>query len=161
MEFSESLTNEEKIVHFETLEHIALVQKYMAILTKDLIDRSLEHDKSKMREGECKEYAEAIPELNKVEYQSKEYHKACETLEDGWQHHIKENRHHVEHHKNGIDDMTLVDLIEMLSDWKSATLRGVKKGDILNKSLPINSKKYNISPQLQSILKNTITEYLI
>ena len=37
--------------------------------------------------------------------------------------HYAKNRHHPENHRNGIKDMTLVDLIEMLSDWKAATLR--------------------------------------
>ena len=38
-------------------------------------------------------------------------------------HHYANNRHHPEHWPNGINDMTLMDLIEMLADWKAATAR--------------------------------------
>ena len=53
--------------------------------------------------------------------------------------------------------MTLVDLIEMLADWKAATERN-KDGNI-RKSIEINSGKYNMSPQLRTIFENTVREY--
>ncbi len=71
-------------------------------------------------------------------------------------HHYAQNRHHPEHYKNGIDDMTLVDLVEMLCDWKAATLKH-NDGNIL-RSLEINSKRFNMSPQVYNILKNTVEQ---
>ena len=47
--------------------------------------------------------------------------------------------------------MTLFDLLEMLCDWVAAVRRH-DNGDI-NKSLEINQKRFNISPQLQQILR--------
>lgn len=52
--------------------------------------------------------------------------------------------------------MSLLDVVEMLADWKAATERH-DDGDI-EKSLEINADRFNLSPQLYSILKNTIDE---
>ncbi len=52
--------------------------------------------------------------------------------------------------------MTLVDLIEMLADWRAATKRN-KNGNI-RKSIDINAEKYGISPQLKKIFENTVRE---
>jgi hypothetical protein len=58
--------------------------------------------------------------------------------------------------KVGINGMTLLDLIEMICDWKAATLRH-GDGDIY-KSLEINAERFKYSGQLKQILKNTIDE---
>lgn len=58
---------------------------------------------------------------------------------------------------SGIDGMTLLDVLEMLIDWKAATERMKDGGDIM-KSLEINRGRFSISPQLESILLNTIRE---
>jgi Family of unknown function (DUF5662) len=50
-------------------------------------------------------------------------------------HHYAANRHYLEHFANGVNDVTLVDLVEMLADWKAATERS-DTGD-LRKSLEI------------------------
>jgi hypothetical protein len=56
---------------------------------------------------------------------------------DGLKHHYSHNRHHPEFFgEDGVDGMTLVDLIEMLADWKAATERH-DDGD-LAKSLEIH-----------------------
>ena len=39
------------------------------------------------------------------------------------QHHYEDNCHHPEHYRNGIHDMNMVDLIEMLCDWRAAIKR--------------------------------------
>ena len=53
--------------------------------------------------------------------------------------------------------MNLIDLIEMLCDWKSASLRH-NDGDVL-KSIKINQKRFGYSDELKTILLNTI-DYL-
>lgn len=50
--------------------------------------------------------------------------------------------------------MNLVDIIEMLCDWKAATLRHAD-GDIY-KSIEINQKRFGYSDELKSIFINTI-----
>lgn len=53
-----------------------------------------------------------------------------------------------------INNMNLFDILEMLIDWTAACKRHAD-GDI-NKSIEINTKRFNLSPQLVNILKNTI-----
>jgi len=55
-----------------------------------------------------------------------------------------------------VDGMNLIDVVEMLADWKAATERH-PDGDML-KSLEINASRFKLSPQLYSIFKNTIEE---
>ena len=68
-------------------------------------------------------------------------------------HHYAKNKHHPEHYPDGINDMTLVDLVEMFADWKAATMRH-NDGNLL-KSIEINTKRFNIDKQLAQIFVNT------
>ena len=77
-----------------------------------------------------------------------------EDMKPALDHHYANNSHHPEHFKNGIDDMSLIDLLELLADWKGSTLRN-KNGNI-RKSLEINKERFKISDQLYNILNNTI-----
>jgi hypothetical protein len=72
-------------------------------------------------------------------------------------HHYANNRHHPEFHGYGLNGMTLVDLIEMLADWKAATERH-ENGDLF-KSLLINQERFKMSGQLFDILTNTARTY--
>lgn len=60
--------------------------------------------------------------------------------------------------ENGINDMDLVDLMEMICDWKAASKRH-NDGNIL-KSLELNKDRFHIDAQLYSILKNTVDRYM-
>lgn len=55
-----------------------------------------------------------------------------------------------------INKMSLLDLVEMVSDWKAATMKHAD-GDI-RKSLEINKERFGISDQLAKIIENTISE---
>jgi len=68
-------------------------------------------------------------------------------------HHYENNRHHPDHFKNGIQDMNLVDLIEMICDWKAATLRH-NNGNIF-KSIEISQERFKFSDEIKQILLNT------
>ena len=59
-------------------------------------------------------------------------------------------------HVSGIYGMSLLDILEMLIDWKSATLRH-EDGNIL-KSIEINQKRFGYSNELKTILLNTVKE---
>lgn len=62
-----------------------------------------------------------------------------------------------EHKPSPLDDMTLVDLLEMLVDWKAASERH-NDGNI-RKSIEINAEQFQMSPQLTRIFENTAREY--
>jgi len=141
----------------ETHKHVRSVGKYINIFVKDLLERAEDHDDSKFEEPELSMFAENTDRLGKVEYGSKEYDKMKEELKPALDNHYAKNRHHPEHWPSGVNDMTLLDIIEMISDWKASTARN-KNGNIRN-SIEMNSKKYKINPQLRKILENTVREY--
>lgn len=140
----------------ETYKHILTVQQYMNICIKHLITKTTQHDLSKLKTPEVEVFEEYTHQLANITYASDEYKALAKLMAPAISHHYTKNRHHVEFHKNGISGMNLLDLVEMICDWKAATLRH-NDGDII-KSLEINSKKYGYSDELYSILKNTIID---
>ena len=74
-------------------------------------------------------------------------------LNTALQHHYAYNRHHPEHFSKGINDMTLVDIVEMLCDWKAASMRQ-HDGNLL-KSIEINATRFGYDDQLKQIFINT------
>lgn len=137
----------------DTLRHSLRVADLMGQLIKELLDRSVRHDLSKTREPERATYDEFVPRLRAAAYGSAEHAAAVEAMGEGLRHHYAHNRHHPEHFANGVNDMTLVDLIEMLADWIAATERS-PHGDLV-RSMEINRERFAIAPQLMDILANT------
>lgn len=140
-----------------TSSHIERVGGFLFELANSLVERAGDHDKSKFEEPEFSIFVEFTPKLAALTYGSDEYKGALEQMQPALEHHYAHNRHHPEHFPRGVNNMTLVDLIEMLCDWKAATMRH-NDGDI-TKSLEINKKRFGISDQLTTILENTAREY--
>ena len=137
----------------DTLKHSLRVGELMGVVVKELVDRSTQHDRSKTEDPELAVFNEFTPKLKTSTYGSEEYRGFLVSMGSGLAHHYANNRHHPEHFVNGINDMTLMDLIEMLSDWKAA---GERHDDgSLRRSLDIQRLRFNISDQLWSILRNT------
>ena len=141
----------------ETYKHIKKVQKNINIFVRDLISRGENHDTTKLEEPELTIFAENTAKMGVTEYGTPEYTKLLEEVKPAIVHHYSKNRHHPEHWPDGVNDMTLVDLLEMLADWKAATERN-KDGNI-RKSIEINAARYKMSPQLRQIFENTVREY--
>jgi hypothetical protein len=139
----------------DILTHIKRVSELLNSVVIELLDRANNHDKSKLKDPEKKYFDKFSHKLKDVEYGSDEYKKFLEELKPALDHHYKKNSHHPEHYENGIEDMNLFDIIEMLMDWKASSERFSKKSDI-DKSIDINKERFNISDQLTKILKNTI-----
>jgi len=137
----------------ETRKHVANVVKFVNIIVRHLQKRSVDHDATKMNSPELELFTEYTEKLAGCTYGSDEYKKFLDGLKPALDHHYAKNRHHPEHYPNGINDMTLVDLVEMFCDWKAATLRH-NDGNIL-KSIEYNAKRFNIDPQLAKIFQNT------
>ena len=140
----------------ETYKHIFQVQHWIYKCVSNLIQRGHVHDASKLVSPELEIFNKHTPKLAKCEYGSDEYKESLEAIKPALEHHYAKNTHHPEHYVNGIDDMSLLDILEMLCDWKSASERN-KNGNIL-KSLDHNKERYNIDNQLYKILLNTINE---
>lgn len=141
----------------ETLKHVNKVRENLLKVISDLDHRAQVHDKSKFEEPERSILAENTPELVKTVYGSEEYKAMLDKIKPALDHHYANNRHHPEHFTNGVDDMNLLDIVEMLADWTAATERN-KNGNV-HKSIEHNSKRFNLCPQLAKILTNTVNRY--
>ena len=141
----------------ETKEHIKTVAGFIRDLLIKLRHRIIYHDVSKLEPPEKQIFDVVTPKLKGLTYGSDEYKKSLNEMGEALKHHYAENLHHPEHFKNGIDDMDLIDIIEMVCDWKAATLRHAD-GDII-KSVEINTKRFNISPQLSTIISTSIRNW--
>jgi hypothetical protein len=148
-----NLSLEEKACNDDTWKHIHRVQYYLNGFAIDLIERGHKHDQSKLNQPEVKYFAELTHELAGLTYNSDEYKAALKKLEPALNHHYANNSHHPQFWKNGIDDMTLLDIVEMFFDWKAASERH-DNGNI-NKSIEVNADRFKMSPQLVKIFENT------
>lgn len=143
----------------ETLEHKHRVQELMNAVIIELINRATTHDNSKLGEHELEQFAKLGKPLEGITYGSEEYKEQINSiLGDALKHHYENNRHHPEHHPNGIKDMDLLDILEMLVDWRAATERH-KDGDIY-RSIEINQDRFRYGDELKGIFKNTVDRYL-
>lgn len=147
------LTLEQQATNFATMRHIERVRNLLNLFVKDLLRRAEEHDQSKLESPEVEMFTEFTPKLATSTYGSPEYEGFRKAMGEALSHHYANNPHHPEHHKNGIDDMTLLDIIEMLADWKAASERH-NDGNIL-KSIEKNADRFKMSPQLVRIMENT------
>jgi len=144
----------EKDVIKETLKHISSVCFKILRVCNVMHMRAYQHDDSKLEEPEFETFLKYTPKLRDTTYGSDEYKEFLAEMKPALDHHYAANKHHPEHFENGVDDMTLIDIIEMLCDWWAATERHAD-GDIMN-SIEINTERFGLSPQVASILKNTI-----
>ena len=140
----------------ETIKHIHVVREYLYLMIAELDKRARDHDASKLESPEDEIFGEYSNELGKTKYGSPEYDALLEKVKPATDNHYAKNRHHPQHWPNGIDDMTLADLCEMLADWKAATARN-KDGNI-RKSIAINAKRFKMSRQMAKIFQNTVRE---
>lgn len=140
----------------DTLEHIRKVQARLQECINNLTVRAAHHDESKLQAPEKEGYDQITEQLRDLVYGSDEYKAALKANEPTIAHHYAANSHHPEHYENGIAGMSLLDIIEMVADWKAASER-TKQGSI-EQSLPVNRKRWAIDDQLFSILENTVKE---
>lgn len=141
----------------ETYRHVKAVRENLNIFIKELIDRAQHHDDSKFESPEREIFGANYTKLGQTVYGTPEYENLLKEVKPALDNHYAKNRHHTEHWDNGVNGMSLLDLVEMLADWMAAIKRN-KNGNI-HQSLERNAAKYNFSPQLKEIFKNTIREY--
>ena len=101
------------------IRHQALVSARLRELARHLEKRADLHDLSKYRFDEFEGFVQINQVARKYPYGSKEY---MESIKDNnvVDLHFGRNRHHPEYHANEVNDMTLIDIIEMVCDWSGA-----------------------------------------
>lgn len=139
----------------DTKEHIDKVRKNLSAAVNNLSKRAVAHDASKLQEPELSGYEGLSQALKGLTYGTPEHRAAFAPFKEVIQHHYASNSHHPEHWPNGIYNMSLLDIIEMLSDWKAANDRN--HGDF-QKSIEVSIARFQIEPQLCSVLIQTARE---
>ena len=141
-----------KYYSYLIIHKIMVIKEIMNIVFL-LFIRALLHDNSKFRPEEARGFIKIIDNQK----EGKEYFDVLSLIAKEVNNHYKNNRHHPQHYKNGIDDMGLIDIIEMLCDWKASNQQRHNFGTI-ELSIGINKNRFNISDQLTKILLNTTKE---
>ncbi|RTL01280.1 MAG: hypothetical protein EKK57_05025 [Proteobacteria bacterium] len=150
--------NSELLEHNKvTLEHVEEVRKNIQISISELVRRGKEHDASKFENPEAEIFAANNHKLAKTQYGSPEYDVLLKEVKVAIDHHYSKNDHHPEHFTNGVDEMDLFQITEMLCDWIAATKRN-KNGNV-HKSIEHNTDRFKLSPQLVKILRNTVDRH--
>lgn len=149
----------------DTTRHIWRVQEFIHQAVSNLQLRAINHDASKLEEPEKAAFDLLTPRLAEVEYGSEEYRSSLRELKPALEHHYEHNTHHPEHYEDGISGMSLLDLVEMLCDWRAASERTKQRADgdeylkrSFRDSLDYNMERFGIEPQLHSIIVNTARE---
>lgn len=138
------------------LEHIGKVRDRIDQMCNNLTVRAVRHDASKLDEPEKSGFDVLTFKLATLTYGSDEYKAALEEGKVTIAHHYSVNTHHPEHWPNGIAGMSLLDVVEMLCDWKAASERTMQ-GSIAQ-SLAHNKQRFGIDDQLFSVIENTVKE---
>lgn len=138
----------------DTEKHIECVGQYLSKCVTELEYRAEMHDYDKLHdETEKALFDEYTSKLKHCTYGSEEYKSYLAGLKPALDIHYANNRHHPEHFDDGIRGMNLLDLVEMMCDWKASTERH-EDGDIY-RSIEINQSRFGYSDEVKSILKNT------
>ena len=141
----------------DTKQHIQQVRVFTERIAEAIIDRGDYHDQSKLHSPEKEIFDEYTPKLATTTYGSEEYKTYLEEMKVALSYHYSKNRHHPEHYPNGIHGMNLVDLIEMLCDWKAATMRH-NDGDIMM-SIELNQGRFGYDDGIKQLMINTVKYY--
>ncbi len=141
----------------DTTLHINRVRFLVGQCAIILLERGAKHDASKLEEPERAIFDTVGNRLAVITYAGEEYQRSLAELKTALDHHYAHNAHHPEHYPNGVDGMSLFDLIEMLMDWKAA---GERDPDGMNlvPSVEISSDRFLVGEQLKKILMNTTRE---
>jgi len=139
----------------ETQRHIDNVRMFMNSIIKRLCMQAKDHDASKLEDPEKSVFDEWTPMLSGVTYGSDEYRDMLKQMKPAIDHHQSNNRHHPEYFGSaGVEGMDLLDLVEMVCDWKAATMRH-DDGDI-RRSIDINAKRFQMPDYLVGLLRRTV-----
>lgn len=147
------LTEKQANSRADTKTHIARVRTLMRRVIGDLEERARVHDASKLLPPEVEVFDEYTETLKALAYGSPEYKQALAAMKPALDHHYAHNDHHPEFYgERGIHGMGLVQMLEMLVDWKAA---GERHGGCIFRSIEMNSKRFKYGDELKGILLNT------
>jgi len=131
--------------------HINSVQQHMVNVITQLLTRMANHDQTKYLPDEL-DLVLGKPYLDTLEYNSDEYRDGLARVQHAIDVHYSSNSHHPEHFAEGIQDMSLLSLLEMACDWKAAA---DAHNSTYLESINRNVGRFGLSIEMQYILQNT------
>ncbi len=138
----------------DVMQHKEMVASWLHNFASLLKGRAETHDNSKLKDPiEKAMFDEWTPELRTRTFGTDHYKQALDAMGEGVKLHYKANRHHPEHYENGVNGMTLVDLVEMVCDWMAAAQKRNAYVDLNHAT-----ERFGLSPQLVDIIANTLRE---
>lgn len=140
----------------DILKHKEKVRRRLLFLSNELRKRAEEHDNSKLRNPEIG-YLIEMDREPRYPYNSPEYFDKMRRWQKFFDHHYANNRHHPDHFKNGILDMTLTDICEYLVDIISY-YDEMHVNDAID-TIEKQQNRFGLGDQLSQILINTLIEY--
>lgn len=146
--------NIEMDVLCDTILHVQEVSCGLERIASEIRQRGFSHDLTKFQDPEFSAFVSTRERFKKVNYGTPEYEMLTKEIKPAIDHHYSCNRHHTAFHSDGINDMTLIDIIEMLADWHAAERRSPDKK--LIDTWAYAKKKYGINEQLGKIILNTL-----
>jgi len=137
----------------DTMAHINRVRVLLEQVVTNIRQRAQNHDATKLVSPEKDFLDHWTPRLADSTYGSPEYRAMLSQMKPGLDHHYAHSSHHPEHYPEGIEGMDLLDMVEMLADWKAAGER--HKDGSLYRSFIIQRERFHIKPALFSQLVKT------
>lgn len=128
-------------------------------LADKIRERAEKHDDSKLEYPELG-WLVNMDKEGHVPYGSDEYFEKQERWKCFFDHHYANNTHHPDHNGiEGVRDMTIVDLIEMMCDMISYLdeFPQEKAFEVVNEQ----AKRFGLSEELERILIKTLMEYFV
>lgn len=142
----------------DTERHIGIVRHHLRnMVVSNFLLRAETHDASSLQEPEKSFYDQWRPVLSSMQYNSHEYLEAIKQLAPAIKHHYERNPHHPEYYQNGINGMSLFDIMEMVVDWRAAIERKGTEEQVLD-NFWRTCQRFKIEPQLAQIIINTVVE---
>ena len=133
--------------------HITTVQKHLHSIIEALEKRARLHDLSKLSLDEFGGFVEINQIAREHPYGSEEYReslKGNKTIKL----HFSQNSHHPEYYPNGMADMSLLDIIEMVCDWKAASETYGQTS--FEDSLEIQCKRFGLSEEQLRLIRMVV-----
>lgn len=148
----------------QTQEHIEAVRALIGLVNAELVQRAIHHDRSKFEPVEAdalQKMAELVDRDGPVAFGTPEYEARKQILGPMLAHHYAKNSHHPEHFESeyggayvdGINGMTLVDVVEMFCDWVAAGRARNPDGKV---DLGVAASRYNVPTMLENVFVNTL-----
>lgn len=138
----------------DVMEHKRKVEYWLKGFSHQLERRAVYHDDSKLNDPVEKAlFDKWTPNLRQQTFGSDDYKVSLEGMGEGVTLHYKANRHHPEHFANGVDGMTIIDVVEMLTDWMAAAQARNVPVDLAHAA-----ERFGLSDQMVQIFANTLRE---